>query len=125
MPVDIEFSMARRNVVSATSACWVCMRRRVCRQLAISIQAVIALRAQTSQNRPLPITPSDVRHAWTRRISPLPTGETGASSSLTWVAQGSSPNVFCRTGIERPARTAFFPSSSATAYLAEISVGTP
>jgi hypothetical protein len=79
MPVSIEFSMARRNVVSATRAFWVCMRRRVWRQLAISIQAVITLSAHTSQNRPLPTTPSDVRQAWARRIRPLPTGDTGTS----------------------------------------------
>ena len=60
MPVSIEFSIARRKLVSATRACCACMRRRVCRQLPISIQAVITLRVPTSQNRPLPITPSDV-----------------------------------------------------------------
>ena len=61
MPVSMEFSMARRKLVSATSACCACMRRRVWRQLPISIQAVITLSAPTSQNRPLPITPSEVR----------------------------------------------------------------
>jgi hypothetical protein len=58
MPVSMEFSMARRKLVSATRACWACMRRRVWRQLAISIQAVMsAERAPTSQNKPLPTTP--------------------------------------------------------------------
>ena len=35
--------MARRKLVSAIKACWACMRRRVWRQLAISIQAVIGI----------------------------------------------------------------------------------
>ena len=61
MPVSMEFSIARRKLVSATRARWACMRRRVWRQLPISIHAVMALSAPTSQNRPLPITPSDVR----------------------------------------------------------------
>ena len=43
MPVSMEFSIARRKLVSATSACCACMRRRVWRQLPISIQAVITL----------------------------------------------------------------------------------
>jgi hypothetical protein len=34
--------MARRKLVSDISACWACMRLRVWRQLAISIQAVIS-----------------------------------------------------------------------------------
>ena len=53
--------MARRKLVSDISACCTFMRRRVWRQLAISIHAVIADSAPTSQNRPLPITPSPVR----------------------------------------------------------------
>jgi hypothetical protein len=61
MPVSMEFSMARRKFVSATSARCACRRRRVWRQLPISIQAVMALRAPTSQNSPLPTTPSEVR----------------------------------------------------------------
>ncbi|MNZ94292.1 hypothetical protein D3C78_1133950 [compost metagenome] len=61
MPVSTEFSMARRKLVSATSASWARMRRRVWRQVASSIQAVMALSVPTSQNRPLPTKPSDVR----------------------------------------------------------------
>ena len=61
MPVRIEFSIARRKFVSATSACCACMRRRVCRQFAMSIHAVIADSTPTSQKKPLPITLSDVR----------------------------------------------------------------
>jgi len=61
MPVSMEFSIARRKFVSDTRACCAWARRRVWRQLAISIQAVIALSALTSQNSPLPMTPSDVR----------------------------------------------------------------
>ena len=79
MPVTIEFSMARRKFVSATSAFWACMRRRVCRQLPISIQAVMTLKTLTSQNKPLPTKPCDVRQAWARKIKSLPTGETGTS----------------------------------------------
>ena len=51
--------MARRKLVSDISACCACMRRRVWRQLAISIQAVIKLNALTSQNSPLPTRPSE------------------------------------------------------------------
>ena len=124
MPVSIEFSIARRNVVSATSAFWACRRRRVWRQLAISIQAVMALSTLTSQNRPLPTTPSEVRQACARRIRPLPTGDTGTSSSFTWLAQGIRPMLLLRAGIVRPARRLPLLSSSATAYLADSSVGT-
>ncbi len=53
--------MARRKFISLNRSCWARMRRRVCRQLAINIQAVIALKAPTSQNSPLPMTPSEVR----------------------------------------------------------------
>ncbi len=61
MPVSMEFSIARRKLVSATSACWACRRRRVWRQVPISIQLVSTLSAPTSQNRPLPTTPCEVR----------------------------------------------------------------
>lgn len=61
MPVTMEFSMARRKLVSATSASCVRRRRRVWRQLAISIQAVMALSVPTSQKSPLPTTPREVR----------------------------------------------------------------
>ena len=53
--------MARRKLVSDSSACCASMRLRVWRQLAISIQAVIRLSTITSQNKVLPITPSEVR----------------------------------------------------------------
>ena len=55
------------------------MRRRVWRQVTASIQTVRTLSAPTSQNRPLPITPSEVRQTWARITSPLPTGDTGIS----------------------------------------------
>ena len=57
MPVTMEFSMARRKLVSATRAFWACKRRRVWRQLPISIQAVMTLSTLTSQNKPLPTKP--------------------------------------------------------------------
>ena len=53
--------MARLKLVSTTKACWACRRRRVWRQLPISIQAVMPLRPTTTQNMPLPITPNEVR----------------------------------------------------------------
>ena len=53
--------MARRKVGLQHQCLLGLLRRRVWRQLAISIQAVIALRTLTSQNRPLPMTPSEVR----------------------------------------------------------------
>ena len=61
MPVGMEFSIARRKLVSETRACCACCRRRVWRQLAINIQVVIMLSTPTSQNSPLPITPKEVR----------------------------------------------------------------
>ena len=54
MPVRIEFSIARLKFVSATNSFWVCCLLRVCRQLAISIQAVKTLKDATNQNKPLP-----------------------------------------------------------------------
>ena len=104
---------------------WIDERRRVCRQLAISIQAVMADSAPTSQNSPLPITPRPVRYACARITSPLPTGETGTSYSFGCAAQGSSWVAGLRAGTELPASTRPLPSSRATAYLAETSVGTP
>ena len=71
--------MARRKLVSATRAFWACMRLRVCRQLPISIQAVITLNTLTNQNKPPPTSPWEVRQAWARKIRSLPTGETGTS----------------------------------------------
>ena len=79
MPVSMEFSMARRKLVSATSAFWAWMRLRVWRQLPINIHAVITLRTLTNQNKPPPTKPCEVRQAWARKIRSLPTGETGTS----------------------------------------------
>jgi hypothetical protein len=59
MPVSMEFSIARRKLVSDSRACWACSRLREWRQLAINIQAVIKLSAPTSQNKPLPMTPKE------------------------------------------------------------------
>ena len=50
--------------------------------MAISIQAVMALNTLTSQNRPLPTKPWEVRQVWARNTKSLPTGETGISKSL-------------------------------------------
>ena len=61
MPVSMEFSIARRKFVSEINACWACWRRRMWRQLPSSIHEVMPLKAITIQNRPLPITPNDVR----------------------------------------------------------------
>ena len=63
MPVSMEFSMARRKLVSEISACCACTRRLVCRHEPISSQAVMPLSTHTSQNSPLPIRPWDVRQA--------------------------------------------------------------
>ena len=71
--------MARRKFISATRAFCACRRRRVWRQLAISIQADIPLSTQTSQNRPLPTRPCEVRQVRATRIRSLPTGETGTA----------------------------------------------
>ena len=71
--------MARRKLVSEISACWACIRLLVWRQLPISIQAVITLKTLTSQNKPLPTRPCEVRQACARKIKSLPTGGTGIS----------------------------------------------
>ena len=125
MPVGMEFSIARRKLVSVSSACCTDMRRRVWRQVTISIDTVSTLSAHTSQNRPLPITPSEVRQAWARKIRPLPTGDTGTSKALIWVAQGSNCAALGRTGMLLPASTWPLASSRATAYLVQMSDSTP
>ena len=61
MPVSIEFSMARRKLVSETSAACICSRRRMCRQVPSSIQTVSTESAITIQNRVLLIRPTEVR----------------------------------------------------------------
>ena len=58
-------------------------------------------------------------------IRPLPTGETGTSYSFGCAAQGSNCVAGLRGGTELPASMRLLPSSSATAYLAETSAGTP
>ena len=58
-------------------------------------------------------------------MSPLPTGETGTSYSFDCAAHGTSCVAGLRGGTELPASTRLLPSSSATAYLAETSAGTP
>ena len=60
MPVSMEFSIARRKLVSLISACCACTLRRVWRQVPSSVQTVSALNALTSQKNPLPTTPKDV-----------------------------------------------------------------
>jgi hypothetical protein len=61
MPVSIEFSMARRKLVSVTSAFCICSRRRMWRQVPISIHTVSAERIATIQNKVLLISPIEVR----------------------------------------------------------------
>ena len=61
MPVSIEFSIARRKLVSCTSAAWICARRRRWRQLPSSIHTVSTDSAATIQNSVLLISPIEVR----------------------------------------------------------------
>ncbi len=61
MPVSMEFSIARRKLVSEMSACWTWSRRRMWRQVPASIHTVRALRAATIQNSVLLIRPMEVR----------------------------------------------------------------
>lgn len=61
IPVSSEFSMARRKLVSATKASWVRKRLPVWRQVPNSSQAVSKLSDPTSQNKPLPTSPGEVR----------------------------------------------------------------
>ena len=61
MPVGMEFSIARRKLVSCTSAPWICARRRMWRQLPSSIHTVSTDSATTIQNSVLPIRPIEVR----------------------------------------------------------------
>ena len=46
MPVSMEFSIARRKLVSCTSALWICARRRMWRQVPSSIHTVSARQRQ-------------------------------------------------------------------------------
>jgi hypothetical protein len=61
MPVSMEFSMARRKLVSCTRAFWIWVRRRMWRQVPSSIHTVSTDRATTIQNKVLPIRPKEVR----------------------------------------------------------------
>ncbi len=61
MPVSIEFSIARRKLVSDTSAFCICRRRRMWRHVPSSIHTVRADSAATIQNSVLLISPIDVR----------------------------------------------------------------
>ena len=61
MPVSMEFSMARRKLVSVIKACCACKRLRVCRHVPINIHVVMPLSNITNQKRPLPIRTCDVR----------------------------------------------------------------
>ena len=61
MPVSMEFSIARRKLVSCTSAPWICARRRTWRQVPSSIHTVRPDSASTIQNSELAIRPIDVR----------------------------------------------------------------
>ena len=53
--------MARRKLVSETSACWACTLRLVWRQVPRSIQTVSALNAPITQKKPLPTMSCEVR----------------------------------------------------------------
>ena len=61
MPVSIEFSIARRKLVSETSAVCICSRRRMWRQVPSSIHTVSTLSSTTIQNSVLLIRPIEVR----------------------------------------------------------------
>ena len=61
MPVSMEFSIARRKLVSAASAFCTCARRRMCFQVPSSIQTVSTDSAITIQNSVLEISPIEVR----------------------------------------------------------------
>ena len=61
MPVSMEFSIARRKLVSVTSALCICWRRPMWRQVPSSIQTVSTESAATIQNSVLLIRPMEVR----------------------------------------------------------------
>ena len=117
--------MARRKLVSEMSACCACRRRRVWRQLAINIHAVIMLRELTSQNWPLPISPNDARYACARMTRPVPTGETGILYSWGGLDQGANALTMRFGGMAAPASSPPFASNRDTAYCAVTSGGSP
>ncbi|UUX97961.1 hypothetical protein LRS07_11705 [Aquabacterium sp. J223] len=61
MPVSMEFSIARRKLVSDTSAAWIWARRRMWREVASSIHTVSPDSATTIQNSVLLMRPMEVR----------------------------------------------------------------
>ena len=61
MPVSMEFSIARRKLVSCTSALCICERRRMWRQLPTSIHTVSPDSDTTIQNSVLLMRPIEVR----------------------------------------------------------------
>ena len=118
--VSMEFSIARRKLVSATSACWACMRRRVWRQLAISIQAVMALSAPDqpeqaaadhAQRGAVGLRAQHQAVAHRRHRHFVFVGLRWPRAAAAWPGCAAAPTV--------PASTRPLPSSSATAYLAE------
>ena len=112
--------MARRKLVSGTRACCACMRRRVWRQLAISIQAVIALSAHDQPEQ------AAADHAQRGAVGLGAQDQAVADRrdrhlvfvGVGWPRAASRWPVW-RSGIELPASTLPVPSSSATAYLAD------
>jgi len=89
MPVSMEFSMARRKLVSSSRARCTCSRRRLWRRLASSIQTVKALSEPTTQKNARPLLSSLVRKPTARNTRLLPTGATGTSYDCGGAAQGS------------------------------------
>ena len=85
MPVSIEFSIARRKLVSWTSAAWIWLRRRMWRQVPSSIHRLRPDSASTIQKRVLPTKLSDVGQPCTRSDRPLDTGTSGTCAS--WVGE--------------------------------------
>ena len=80
--------MARRKLVSAMRACWVSARRRLCRQLPISIQMVNALSAAMTQKIALPKTPCEVRQV--RAFNPFP----GATAQIALNGQTETIKIW-------------------------------
>ncbi len=119
MPVGMLFSIARRKLVSCTSAPWIWLRRLMWRQVPSSIHTVSTESATTIQNSVLLTRPMLVRQPWPRSSRPLSAGVSGAS--LTMAARRlASPGI----GVTVAASSFWFSSTIEIMWRCATSAGT-
>jgi hypothetical protein len=119
MPVSMEFSMARRKLVSCTRVFWIWARRRMCIQVPNNIHTVSTDSDTTIQNKVLPTRPAEVSRPWPRSIKSLPAGDSGRS--VLMVGRLCSWPGICSTV---PATSVPVPSITAIACRRVTSAGT-